>query len=416
MAREFKFNTNILMVDLNVTEAIVTLSWQLDGLGPIYIWTRKTGEGWFRAQTSTPAIPGDPFAMENHGSRTFIGYVGILEAIAYHIADANPNSDAPPEVAIDRCLILSSNAVALNDERFFPSASGTSIKIRTRADQPPPSVLSDRRSFTLFQVDTAEPIHDVNKPDGLFEFAQPPMLTKLDGYDLLHEMEIADRLLFPGNRFWGLLTLVDIYGQWQCYKFQFQMLRRKVVVTFDEIHIVNDGSEQHNDAEFYVWLTEGWTWLGPNSIHIPELEITDRPTPGDNEEWGMEHIKLIGPQRFAGPITLGPSVIVPEQDMGTPNFNKMIGNEYVAALAYGSAEGDGVADPHDRAANFIPSHVLNGIRPPRHLITKGLLHFPVGSDVEQVTNRTFVFPCRPDTVDNEFQFDLIGTYSVTYEP
>ena len=402
---------NLLIVDLNVFEAPVTLSWKLDGLGSIYIWTRKNGGQWIRAESSDPALPGDPFLWRNPGNRAFIGDVGIIEAIAFGSASDNPNSDPSPEIAIDRCLILNRSRNILNDERFFPAVTGTSVAVRTRADQPP-SVVSDRRSFAIFQVDTTEPIQDINKPAGLFEFAQPPMLTMVQNYNLVHAMEIADRLLFPGNNFWGLLTLVDIYGQWQCFKFPFRTLRRTVVVTFDEIHIINDGSEQHNDAEFYVWLTEGWVWAGTNSIHIPELEISDRPSPGEE---GMEHIKLIGPGRFAGPIILGPSVIVPEQERDAPNFNKFIGNEFVAALAYGSAEGDGIGDPHDRAANFEPAHVLDGIRPIQKL-TDGFLRFPVGSAVEAVTKRHFEFICSPQTDGNEFEFSLIGTFSVSYAP
>lgn len=425
--REFKFNTNILIVDDNVSTGRVTLSWDLSSTGPIWIWYRENGKPWVRAIPRNPYLPGDwpkdiimpaefRYRWRNPDQSEFVSLLGVLEAVAFSSYDDDPNSDFPrTEVASARCLILTRNQADLNNERFFPKSSGTSVSVRTRREPGLPTEFADRRSFAIFQVGLKEPIQDPNKPRGMFEFADPPILTAIDNYNLLHEMEIADRLLFPGNVFWGLLTLVDHYGQWQCYKFQFATLRRKVVVTFDEIHIVNDGSEQHNDAAFYVWLTEGWIWDAPNSIYIPELEITDRPTPGDAKEWGMEHIKLIGPQRFAGPITLGPKVIVPEQDKDDPNFDKTVGNERIAALAYGIAEGDGVADPHDRAANFVFAHVLDGIRPKPENVLDGFLRFPVGSRYETVTGRRFSFRCKPQTVDNEFEFALHGTYSVSYE-
>jgi hypothetical protein len=77
-------------------------------------------------------------------------------------------------------MILTRNKTVLNDDRLFPAPTGTSMTVKTRKDAPPPSDISDGRSFAIFRSTLTEPLHDSNKPADSYELTAPPMLTKVE--------------------------------------------------------------------------------------------------------------------------------------------------------------------------------------------------------------------------------------------
>ncbi|MFT4097043.1 MAG: hypothetical protein QM651_07950 [Rhodoblastus sp.] len=414
---KFTFSKSAFFLASDVDETSVELSWDIGGTLEVYIWYRINASSWVRAVPPYPKpFDYDANAWKNKGNVSLTSGLGVVEALVSNLSYYDPNGAGsplpldPPPVHFASCYLLRSNRAPLVDGRIITNWSGTYFSVLCHQDHDPLAKF-DERTFARLEIGKDQPVQADDAPSGFLRFKNPPILWNIDPYNMDHGLMIADPRLYPGNTYWALLTLTNQVGDWDFYTFKFTLRQRKVVFTFDEIHIINDGSEQHNDAAFHIWLTEGWGWNEANHVYIPQLEISDRPSPGEE---GMEHIKLNGPHRFSGPITIGPRVIVPEQDdPHASDFDASIGNERIAALAYGIAEGDGI-DGSDRTANFELPHVLDGRRPLARFVY-GFLHFPVGPD-EELTDEPFYSRARPDIPgENEFIFALIGSYSVTYE-
>lgn len=409
------FSQRKVFLDDSTDTVDLQLSWRFNSAYQVYIYYRKNGGSWIQDEPDYPKpFPDDPKAFETTGSRNYTANLGVIEVLATNLDYYQPNQTIkdPPPIGFDRCLVVKERGgTQLWDGRFFRDHGGTWVSYRCAKSQIDPVAKYDQRTFAVFEIGKSAPVAAAAEGPlaNFMQFADEPILSDVSDYNFAHGSLIADRQLYPGNDFWGLVTLVNQVGDWNTIQFPFKTHSRKVVINFDELHIVNDGSEQHNDAEFRIWVSEGWQL--PAACRIPELEISDRPSPGEE---GMEHIKLKGPGRFPDPIVLGPKTIVPEQDDSTADgFDPSVGNELVAILAYGIAEGDGILDPHDRAANFDLPHVIGPIRPPQKRIY-GFLDFPLGPDAEEVSNDDFLFNCKGQTDGNEFWFAVIGTYSVTY--
>ncbi|OWK26307.1 hypothetical protein AJ87_03080 [Rhizobium yanglingense] len=88
-------------------------------------------------------------------------------------------------------------------------------------------------------------------------------------------------------------------------------------------------------------------------------------------------------------------------------------NEKVAILTRGIASVTIGTD--DISGNFLPNNGFPA-RVPTAIFHGAFLRLPVGRVDERVDNDSFQIYAQPFTVDNEFTYEVRGTYSVTYEP
>jgi hypothetical protein len=223
-----------------------------------------------------------------------------------------------------------------------------------------------------------------------------PLGTVEEDFADSHTLLYASDVLLPGNDYWATLLLLGEDGTWQSRKKQFTTRKRTVEILLKEIHIINDGSPGHNQASFRLWVCEGNSFA--NACALSEREISDRPSPG--EEY-MEYIALSADCQI--PIRFGPSLVTRDR-------------QRVSVLTRGIAKSTIGHD--DISGNFAPDNGFPANPPFEESIQDdAFLYLPVGvrEQVEEADFSTYAEPLN-NPGDNEFEYEVIGTYSVTYEP
>lgn len=210
-----------------------------------------------------------------------------------------------------------------------------------------------------------------------------PLLAELDGgprippgFDSNHIVELVP--LLAGNHYFFAAMVVDINGNWDPMLREFNTLARVLKVSFDTLHIYNDGdSGAHGEAEFWFRVQfQG----GPGQVtlieefHRPEADIddwseTDRPYTLSS---GFKHNGLS--QRVHD------------------------GEEEVMVTSWASEDDSPFGA--DGAGSLLGQS----------------LGVPAGMGMEVVSGRPFHLDCPPSTDGSAFHYGVDGTWSVTYVP
>lgn len=354
-----------------------------DPLRP-YLWERIVGEAW------TPIDPledrvipekgKDPkeegfFLQELHPGQTY-------QVRMYHDESVDPNrSDQSADAEASAVGLLKgvgpSELISLDEH----GAGGTFFECHVR------TVVATQ---AFLQVSAAPPTFDAE------EFGSFKSVLGDDTDEVLatsHALEVASEALLPGNPFHALLLVVDGEGNWQMEHHAFTTKRRRVTIGFEELHVINDGAEGNNEARFTNWILQG------NRIqsvcNVPEQEITDRPSPGEEL---LEHIPL--GFHCGLPITLGPERITAD------NWRLAILTRGIAPVTIGSDE---------KAGNFLPgppgsSPDIFGGSP----FPGANFPFPVGSKREEMKDEPFEVTAIPFASDDELRYSVLALFSVEY--
>ncbi|HEY0078682.1 MAG TPA: hypothetical protein VGB73_08550 [Pyrinomonadaceae bacterium] len=184
-----------------------------------------------------------------------------------------------------------------------------------------------------------------------------------------HSVEILP--LSPGNHYFFVAVVSDVFGNWDVLEVEFVTLRRKLTIEFATLHIYNDGDGSSvGEGEFWFGVYEGEQIV--KEFYLPTHDIddwseSDRPYPV-----GFAHIGV-------------PTVV-------------QTGQAGVRVDSHG-IEHDGLFE-NNEAAGFLPVFVP----------------IPSGRYVETVTNEVFRMDCPIATVDDDFHYGVDVRWSVEYKP
>jgi hypothetical protein len=96
----------------------------------------------------------------------------------------------------------------------------------------------------------------VTDSNGMLVFDAVEQSTEESGFDFNHTGELTP--LFPGTRYFRLLRVSDQSGNWQFITSDFVTLQRKVTITFNKLHIDNDGDDLGDgEAQFFIRVKQG---------------------------------------------------------------------------------------------------------------------------------------------------------------
>ena len=340
------------------------------------LWERTSSGRWRRRIISTYS---GNFPLELRAGQ-------VYEVLMYEREDVDPNvaiDDPAPPVARGTVAAIEKRTPTSLSEGEESGAGGTYFSWYPRH----PSI----KTQAIMQIGRDEPQQD---DDGVYVLDNP-IGTVDHGFSTFHELVFASDAILPGTAYWATLLLIGEGGGWQSKSLAFTTKLREVEILLQEIRIINDGSPGHNRASFRLWVCEGDTFA--SACALSEREISDRPSPG--KEY-MEHLALSAD--CAIPIKIGPAAVPPER-------------QRVSILTRGIAKSTVGHD--DISGNFDPTNDFPANPPLLESIAgDAFLYLPVGPDetVEEADFWTYAKPLN-NPGDNEFTYEVIGVYSVTYE-
>lgn len=359
--------------------------------GP-FIWERTDDDPWSPIDVHSERVISSTNPGQEGLFHTTLDLGRTCQVLMYHVKDADPN-------------------VAINDP-YEPIARCSTMALRKG---PPSSALVDVNEhdgggtwfgcYPQTSVDTRavlEISRDAPTPDsdGVLHVTGSIGRNLSVTFGQGHALEVASAAMLPGHPYFALLLVFGKDGAWEQRVISFTAKQRRVAISLEEIWIINDGDYGHNTASFRVWVAEGPKIVAEG--HIPEREITDRPSPG--EEF-MEHIPLY--PFISAPIVLGPSVIYDGDNAHARNRSVAILTRGIASVTVGTDDISGNFLPGP-ASNAYPDEFQGTIFPGAHL------RFPIGRTHETVDDRQFSTRAIPLTGGNEFTYEVSGRYTVTY--
>jgi hypothetical protein len=210
-----------------------------------------------------------------------------------------------------------------------------------------------------------------------------PLMAELDGgprippgFGSNHLVELVP--LLAGNHYFFAAMVVDLNGNWEVMLREFNTLARILTVSFDVLHIFNDGDESlHGEAEF--WFRVHFQG-GPGQITV--IEDFHRPE-ADIDDWSETD----------RPYTLSAS-------FKHNGLSQRVhdGEEQVSVASWASEDDSPFGA--DGAGSAIGES----------------LGVPAGKGVEVVSGRPFHLDCPPSTDGSSFHYGVDGTWSMTYVP
>lgn len=384
------------------------LTWDVTGQGAVCFWVSRNQSAW------APLFPDShdgslPTEESQAGSKPITNglAVGHYRFLGYLRQASNPNYDATlsdPEPLVRAELnILRDGTTLLQDSPEQFGASGTQINSYARG------IAGGEPTYAVLRVDRSEPVHPADLlPDGSpyptswLDFPSPdpnaitppqPTAYELPAVD--HNIGVASRYFLPGQSYWALLLVYTEDGRWQVRKGKLTMYRRSVQIVLKEISISNDGGLGDTKASFKIWVVDRDMFA--SSCFLSTRPISDRPDPGS--EW-MEHIALSVDCQV--PIDMGPYAVSEDKYNRCAILTRAIGKHPTGT--------------DDISGNVRPQP---GATPPDVFSYEALLRFPIGQSIESFDDKKFTIPAanvNPDDRDNEFAYEVRGTYSVSYEP
>jgi hypothetical protein len=385
----------------------ITVKWDADIPEQVFLWHKLHDAPWKPVHPTVPNgdIP-SPDGRKGHYQQSVDA--GVYQAVAFLDANINPNHAStftdPGPLGFALCLVLRDHVDTLLDREELGSG-GTWTGWGPIATEP---------TFAFMRVSTTEPLHPDTPADVAPEWLDFP---QIDGTGALtevfdqgsnvqlginHAIEIAPpglptgpAGLLPGRDYWRLELLVALDGRWQINKRQVQLKNRTVTIILKEIFIVDDGADGDGEASFKIWVVDGVTFA--SACYLPDRTISDEPDPGHEDE---EHIALSADCQV--PITLGPRFIASDRDYRVAILTRAIGKH-----AIGTDDISGNVDPQ-------PDD-----KPPVGIGRSAFLVFRTGSnqtggELADGPLQPFSIPGDPISADNEFSYQIHGTYSVTY--
>jgi len=177
-------------------------------------------------------------------------------------------------------------------------------------------------------------------------------------------------------------------------------LRRRIRVSLDEINIVDDGADGDTQASFKIWVLNGV--LLKNRFDVPELEISDSPSPGRESE---EYIELaaIGPPVD---VVIGPEAVT--QEKLHRNDSLAIFTRGIANVPLGEDHISGNFLPGPPVSSGDPSEAFSGT-----IFDGATFAIPFGAASEIVDRAPFSVRAMPLS-DHEFTYDVSVTISIDY--
>jgi hypothetical protein len=314
--------------------------------------------------------------------------------------ESDPNYDStltdPEPLVRAELTILRDETTLIRSQEY--GATGTQVNWYPRGNGDP--------TYAVLRVDRSEPMPpsglldgspyppswlDFPSPDPNAITAPQPAAYQLPSVD--HNIGVASRYFLPGQSYWALLLLYTDDGRWQVEKRKLTMLKRVIQIILKEISISDDGGYGDTKASFKIWVVDRDGYA--HACFLSTRPISDRPDPGN--EW-MEHIALSSDCQV--PIDIGP------YELSEDRYNRC------AILT--RAIGKHPTGTDDISGNVRPQP---GSVPPDVVSLEALLRFPVGADIESFDDKRFAIPAanvNPDDRDNEFTYEVRGTYSISY--
>jgi hypothetical protein len=242
------------------------------------------------------------------------------------------------------------------------------------------------------QVGVSPPITD---PNGLKHLTSP-LLTGFSLLNTIHRLDLPKRVaqevepLLPGNDFFAVGLVFDASG-WENFVVPFTTHQRQVVIKYQELHIINDGSRFGDfgarHAQFWIWVREGDKTIDSKFFgNIDSFSIHD----GD-------HIDLF-------PFAISATVLGPEKV--TP------ANHDLGILIRGLVSHTTGDD--EPCANYFPAEDFpDDVTPPVKTPFGAKFQLPTGPN-EAVLNQEFVVRAKPHITGHEFEFEIKLTVTVGY--
>ena len=352
-----------------------------------FLWERIVGGPWTRvAPLDPPRIISSPSGNPDRDgvfSQT-LKPGQVYQVVLYNVVHIDPNDIDPsraspeqrPEASVTVVAMLAepeeTNLIVSQDQ----NVGGTFFRKVVETAVP---------TFVMLQVSQSPPFTDAQ---GIERFLAP-LGTAMGLSSTRHDRRIEP--LLPGNDLFYLMRLVDQDGNWQTVSDQFRTLKRTVKVSFDVLHIINDGVENDGTAEFRIWVMEGDSSVKDYFFgDVDNFPITDRPSPGHKDE---EDIPLA---RHCPPFTLGPKDVTDQT------------NE-IAILTRGLVRRNVGSNEHSR--NFFS--LGDRFPDPKALVPEhAIFPIPTGGE-ETIEDVPFVVRTRPEG-DTEFEYDVTAKFTISY--
>jgi len=354
--------------------------------GPV-IWERIIGKPWVRVLPlgpprviSTPS--GDP---RQDGVFSQVLRPGqVYQVVMYRVDTIDPNVTDPekaspesrPDASVTVVAMLKDPEVRDLVVSHDQNVGGTWFRKVVTTRVPTVAVL---------QVSGVPPFVDAQ---GVVRFLMP-LATAFDPPAVHHDQSVEP--LLPGNALSYLVRLVDDAGNWQILSDAFRTKQRKVTISFEVMHIINDGANGDTTAEFRVWVMEGDTSVKDYFFgDVDNFPISDSPSPGNGtQEW-------VPLAPHCPPFTLGPKDVTDE-------------TSEVGLLTRGLIFR--TASANESARNYYD--LGDGFPGKAGLPSQASFPFPTGSG-ENVQNVPFVIRTVKGNPDVEFEYDLTAFFSVAY--
>jgi hypothetical protein len=352
------------------------------------LWERTVGQKWTPIPLDPPRIISSPSGnAKQDGSFSQTLKPGQVYQVVLYNRSIDPNVVDPDGASREQRPDASVTVVALlkDPERTnlivdqARGIGGTWFRKVVRTTVP---------TFFVLQAGDRAPFADA---DGLERF-QAPLATVFDRPGTQHDRLIEP--LLPGNPIFSLMRVIDDDGNWQTAVDLFLTKQRKVTISFDKLHVINDGAEGDTTAEFRIWVMEGGSVVqGYFFGNVDTFKITDEPSPGDEDQ------ELIPLAPLCPTFVLGPTVVTDD-------------TEEVGILTRGLIHRNVGANEHSRNFFSLGDEFPDALAGNALVPSSALFPFPTGV-AETVQNVPLVVRTTPEG-DVEFEYDVTALFTVEY--
>ena len=352
------------------------------------LWERTVGQQWTPIPLDPPRIISSPSGnAKQDGSFSQTLKPGQVYQVVLYNGSIDPNVVDPDGASREQRPDASVTVMALlkDPERTnlivdqARGIGGTWFRKVVQTTVP---------TFFVLQAGDRAPFADT---DGLERF-QAPLVTVFDLPGTQHDRLIEP--LLPGNPIFSLMRVIDDDGNWQTAVDLFLTKQRKVTISFDVLHVINDGAEGDTTAEFRIWVMEGGSVAhGYFFGNVDTFKITDRPSPGDEDQ------ELIPLAPLCPTFVLGPTVVTHD-------------TEEVGILTRGLIFRTVGANEHSRNFFSLGDAFPDALGGNALVPSRALFPFPTGA-AETVQDVPLVVRTTPEG-DVEFEYDVTARFTVEY--